>query len=152
MVPAVIRTKSRGRIRLTGLDPLEPPDIEANLLADPDDVKALACAMDICREIGNSAALRPFLKQEVFPGKIKRSAMETFIRDNAMSWWHQSGTAKMGRDPLSVVDGKLKVYGIKNLRVADASIMPRLVSGNTMAPCIIIGERAATACAAGLGT
>jgi choline dehydrogenase-like flavoprotein len=67
-----------------------------------------------------------------------------------MSWWHQSGTAKMGRDPLSVVDTKLKVYGVENLRIADASIMPRVVSGNTMAPCIIIGERAASACAAGL--
>jgi choline dehydrogenase len=151
MLPAVIRTKSRGRIRPSGSDPLDPPDIEANLLADPDDVKALAAAVELCREIGNSAALRPFLKQEVFPGKIKRSAMETFIRDNAMSWWHQTGTAKMGRDPLSVVDSKLKVYGIKNLRIADASIMPRVVSGNTMAPCIIIGERAAIACGAGLG-
>jgi choline dehydrogenase len=148
MVPAVIRTKSRGRIRPSGSDPLDPPDIEANLLADPDDVKALAAAVELCREIGNSAALRPFLKQEVFPGKIKRSAIETFIRDNAMSWWHQTGTAKMGRDPLSVVDSKLKVYGIKNLRIADASIMPRVVSGNTMAPCIIIGERAAIACGA----
>jgi choline dehydrogenase len=150
MVPAVIRTKSRGRIRLAGLDPLDPPDIEANLLADPDDVKALATAAELCREIGNSSALRAFLKQEIFPGKIKRSEMETFIRDSAMSWWHQSGTAKMGRDPLSVVDSKLKVYGIKNLRIADASIMPRVVSGNTMAPCIIIGERAASACGADL--
>jgi choline dehydrogenase len=152
MLPAVIRTKSQGRVHVTGTDPLEPPDIEANLLAHPDDVKALAGAIEICRDIGNSAALRPFLKQEVFPGKIKRSAMETFIRDNAMSWWHQSGTAKMGLDSLSVVDSKLKVYGIKNLRIADASVMPRVVSGNTMAPCIIIGERAATACGADLGT
>ena len=150
MLPAVIRTKSRGRIRLTGSDPLDPPDIEANLLANPDDVKALATAAELCREIGNSAALRPFLKQEIFPGKIKRSAMETFLRDNAMSWWHQSGTAKMGRDSLSVVDSKLNVYGIKNLRIADASIMPRVVSGNTMAPCVIIGERAASACGAAL--
>jgi choline dehydrogenase len=149
MLPAVIRTKSQGRIHVTGTDPLDPPDIEANLLAHPDDVKALGDAMEICRGIGNSAALRSFLKQEVFPGKIKRSAIETFIRDNAMSWWHQSGTAKMGRDALSVVDSKLKVYGIRNLRIADASIMPRVVSGNTMAPCIIIGERAASACGAG---
>jgi choline dehydrogenase len=148
MLPAVIRTKSQGRIHVTGTDPLDPPDIEANLLAHPDEVKALSDALEICRDIGNSAALRPFLKQEVFPGKIKRSAMESFIRDNAMSWWHQSGTAKMGRDALSVVDSKLKVYGIMNLRIADASIMPRVVSGNTMGPCIIIGERAASACSA----
>jgi choline dehydrogenase len=75
--------------------------------------------------------------------------METYPRDNAMSWWHQSGPAKMGRDSLSVVDSKLKVYGLKNLRIADASILPRVVSGNTMAPCIIIGERAASACGVG---
>jgi choline dehydrogenase len=134
-----------GRVRITGSDPLDPPDIEANLLAHPDDVKALAAAAELCREIGNSAALRPFLKQEIVPGKIKRSAMETFLRDTAMSWWHQSCTAKMGRDSMSVVDSKLKVYGIKNLRIADGSIMPRVVSGNTMAPCVIIGERAASA-------
>jgi len=152
MVPAVIRTKSQGRVRLTGSDPLDPPDIEANLLANPDDVKALAAAVDLCREIGNSAALRPFLKQEVFPGKIKSSAMQKFLRDTAISWWHQSCTAKMGRDSLSVVDSNLKVYGIKNLRIADGSIMPRVVSGNTMAPCVIIGERAARACGAAVRT
>jgi choline dehydrogenase len=152
MLPAVIRTKSQGRVRLTGSDPLDPPDIDANLLANPDDVKALAAAVELCREIGNSAALRPFLKQEIFPGKIESSAMETFLRDNAMSWWHQSGTAKMGQDRLSVVDSKLKVFGIKNLRIADASIMPRVVSGNTMAPCVIIGEHAARACGGVLRT
>jgi choline dehydrogenase len=129
-----------------GPGPLDPPDIEANLLANPDDVKALAAAMEICRAIGNSAELRPFLKQEVAPGKIERSAMENFPREKAISWWHQSGTAKMGRDSLSVVDSNLKVYGIKNLRIADGSIMPRVTSGNTMAPCVIIGERAASAC------
>jgi choline dehydrogenase len=152
MVPAVIRTKSQGRVHLTGPDPLDPPDIDANLLANPDDVKASAAAVELCREIGNSAALRPFLKQEIFPGNIESSARETFLRDNAMSWWHQSGTAKMGQDRLSVVDSKLKVFGIKNLRIADASIMPRVVSGNTMAPCVIIGEHAARACGAALRT
>jgi choline dehydrogenase len=152
MVPAVIRTKSQERVHLTGPDPLDPPDIDANLLANPDDVKASAAAVELCREIGNSAALRPFLKQEIFPGNIESSARETFLRDNAMSWWHQSGTAKMGQDRLSVVDSKLKVFGIKNLRIADASIMPRVVSGNTMAPCVIIGEHAARACGAALRT
>jgi choline dehydrogenase len=152
MLPAVIRTKSQGRVCLTGSDPLDPPDIDANLLANPDDVKALAAALELCREIGNSAALRPFLRREIFPGKIESSAMETFLRDNAMSWWHQSGTAKMGQDRLSVVDSKLKVFGIKNLRIADASIMPRVVSGNTMAPCVIIGEHAARACGRALRT
>ena len=150
MLPAVIRTKSQGRVRLSGPGPLDPPDIDANLLSHPDDVKALAAAVELCRQIGNSAALRPFLKQEVVPGKIKQATMEDYLRDSAISWWHQSCTAKMGRDPLSVVDNNLKVYGIENLRIADTSIMPRVTSGNTMGPCVIIGERAAHTCAAGV--
>ena len=71
--------------------------------------------------------------------------METYLRATAISWWHQSGTAKMGRDARSVVDADLKVYGIENLRIADGSIMPRVPTGNTMAPCVLIGERAAEA-------
>ncbi len=77
------------------------------------------------------------------PGDLKRPALENFVRNAAFGWWHQSCTAKMGRDPLSVVDGNLKVYGIENLRIADASVMSRVTTGNTMAPCVIIGERGA---------
>lgn len=69
--------------------------------------------------------------------------MEDFIRDAAITYHHQTCTAKMGRDSMSVVDAKLKVYGIENLRVTDGSIMPRVATGNTMAPCVVIGERAA---------
>ncbi len=145
MLPAVIRTKSRGRVRLTGPGPLDPADIESNLLSDPNDLKALVAVVELCREIGNSAALRPFLKQEVVPGNVKGSALENYLRNSAVSWWHQTCTAKMGRDSLSVVDANLKVYGIENLRIADGSIMPRVTTGNTMAPCVIIGERAAEA-------
>lgn len=65
------------------------------------------------------------------------------MRNGAVTYWHQSCTAKMGRDVMSVVDANLRVYGIDNLRVADASIMPRITTGNTMAPCVVIGERAA---------
>jgi choline dehydrogenase len=145
MLPAVIRTKSRGRVRLTGSGPLDPADIESNLLSDPDDLKALVAVVELCREIGNSSALRPFLKQEVVPGNVKGPALENYLRNTAISWWHQTCTAKMGRDSLSVVDANLKVYGIENLRIADGSIMPRVTTGNTMAPCVIIGERAAEA-------
>jgi choline dehydrogenase len=145
MLPAVIRTKSRGRVRLMGPDPMDPADIESNLLSDPDDLKALVAVVELCREIGNSAALRPFLKQELVPGKVKGLALENYLRNTAVSWWHQTCTAKMGRDSLSVVDANLKVYGIENLRIADGSIMPRVTTGNTMAPCVIIGERAAEA-------
>jgi choline dehydrogenase len=70
--------------------------------------------------------------------------LEQFFRDGLTTFWHQSGTAKMGHDEQAVVDGKLKVYGVEGLRVADASVLPRVPTGNTMAPCIVIGERAAT--------
>jgi len=138
----LVRPKSRGHLRLTGADPLDPIQIDANLLSEPDDVEALMVGVELCRQIGNSAVLRPFVKREVIPGNLKRPALENFVRDTAFGWWHQSGTAKMGRDSLSVVDSNLKVYGIENLRIADASVMPRVTTGNTMAPCVIIGERA----------
>jgi choline dehydrogenase len=77
------------------------------------------------------------------PGRLKGAALENFIRDAASSYWHQTCTAKMGHDAMSVVDGSLKVHGIDNLRIADGSIMPRVTTGNTMAPCVVIGERAA---------
>lgn len=139
----VVRPKSRGQIRLTGPKPLDPVEIEANTLSHPDDVKAAIACVELCREIGNSAALRPFVKREVMPGNLKGAELEHFIRDAALTYWHETCTAKMGRDAMSVVDGNLKVYGIDNLRIADGSIMPRVTTGNTMAPCVIIGERAA---------
>ena len=97
----------------------------------------------LCREVGNSAALGPFTKREVMPGNLKGAELERYVRDAAMTLWHQTCTAKMGQDAMSVVDGELKVYGISHLRIADGSIMPRVTTGNTMAPCVIIGERAA---------
>jgi acetyl esterase/lipase len=139
----VVQPKSRGHVRLTGPDPNDPIQIEANLISDPDDRKSLLDCAKLCREIGNLDVLRPFLKREILPGKLKRTTLEDYIRDVAMSFWHQTSTAKMGRDAMSVVDGNLKVYGLDNLRVADASVMPRVTTGNTMAPCVIIGERAA---------
>jgi choline dehydrogenase len=142
---AVVRPKSRGQIRLTGRNPDDPIQIDANTLSHPDDMKAAVAHVELCREIGNSAALRPFTKREVMPGNLRGTGLEDFIRDAASTYHHQTCTAKMGRDSMSVVDGQLKVYGIENLRIADGSIMPRVTTGNTMAPCIIIGERAAEA-------
>jgi choline dehydrogenase len=139
----VVRPKSRGHICLTGPDPTDPVQIQANMLSHPDDLKAAVTAVELCREIGNSAALRPFAKREVMPGNLTGAELEGFVRDAAMTLWHQTCTAKMGQDAMSVVDRTLKVYGIQNLRIADGSIMPRVTTGNTMAPCVIIGERAA---------
>jgi choline dehydrogenase len=140
---SVARPESRGQIRLMGPTPLDPIRIEDNLLSHPEDLKAAIACVELCREIGNSAPLRPFVKREVMPGNLKGPDLENFVRDASMSYAHQTCTAKMGRDSMSVVDGTLKVYGVENLRVADGSIMPRVTTGNTMAPCVIIGERAA---------
>jgi choline dehydrogenase len=139
----VVRPQSRGHISLTGPDPSDAVQIEENMLSHPDDLKAAIACVQLCREIGNSAALRPFTKREVMPGNLNGAELERFVRDAALTWWHQTCTAKMGQDAMSVVDGTLKVYGIEHLRIADGSIMPRITTGNTMAPCVIIGERAA---------
>jgi choline dehydrogenase len=145
IVTGIVHPKSRGHIRLTGADPHDPVEIEANFLRAPDDLKAMIESVELCRELVNSAAIRPFVKREVIPGAMKGKALENFVRDSVGTYWHQTCTAKMGRDSMSVVDAQLKVYGIENLRIADGSIMPRVTTGNTMAPCIIIGERAAEA-------
>src|SRR6516225_2090579 len=105
-------------------------------------LKAAIACVELCRDIGNSAPLRLFAKREVMPGNLKGPDLENFVRDALTSYAHQTCTAKMGCDSMSVVDGTLKVYGVDNLRVADGSIMPRVTTGNTMAPCVIIGERA----------
>ncbi len=142
MAAGVVRPKSRGRIRLTGPSPLDPVQIEAEFLCHPDDLKAAIACVELCREIGNSTALHHFAKREVMPGNVKGAELENFVRDGVTTYWHQTCTAKMGRDAMSVVDGNLRVYGIDNLRIADGSIMPRVTTGNTMAPCVVIGERA----------
>jgi choline dehydrogenase len=139
----VVGPKSRGQIHLTGPNPHDPVQIEANTLSHPDDLKAAVVCVELCREIGNSSALRPYTKREVMPGNLTGAALEDFVREGAISYWHQTCTAKMGHDSMSVVDGSLKVYGIDRLRIADGSVMPRVTTGNTMAPCVVIGERAA---------
>jgi choline dehydrogenase len=106
-------------------------------------MKNMILGIERAREIGNSAAFRPYVKREVAPGHLNEAALERFIRNGLVTFWHQCSTAKMGRDSMSVVDGKLKVDGVEGLRIADASILPHVTAGNTMAPCVVIGERAA---------
>ncbi len=143
LAPGLIRPKSRGHVELTGGRPEDPVKIQANFLSDEADVKALLRAIDICREIGHSEALRPFVKRELMPGPLNGEAMAQFLRNAAGTYFHETCTAKMGHDRMSVVDASLKVYGVAGLRVADGSIMPAITGGNTMAPCVLIGERAA---------
>jgi choline dehydrogenase len=143
LAPGLVRPHSRGHIALTGNRPQDAVAIHANFLSDPRDVTALMHAVELCREIGNSAPVRPFARRELMPGPLDAAAMQRWLRNAAGTYFHQSCTAKMGRDPMSVVDGSLQVYGVQGLRVADASVMPAITTGNTMAPCVVIGERAA---------
>jgi choline dehydrogenase len=142
MFAGFAQPQSRGRLRLQSADPQAAMAIDADMMSDAADMKAAITCVELCRELGNSQAFRPFVRGEVMPGNRKGEALETFIRDSAVTYWHQSCTAKMGHDDMSVVDASLKVYGIEGLRIADGSIMPRVTTGNTQAPCAIIGERA----------
>lgn len=139
----VMRPKSRGVIHLMGSDPADPVRIDANYLSDAEDLKDLAAGLRTALEIGNSAPLRPFTGREIAPGALDAADLEHFFRNGVGTFWHQSGSAKMGRDAMSVVDGALKVYGVDGLRIADASILPRVTTGSTMAPSVVIGEQAA---------
>jgi choline dehydrogenase len=144
IVPGVVRPLSTGQVRLTGPDPTDPVDIDTNLLSDPADLKAAMRCTELCRDIGNSASFRSLTKREVLPGRLGKAELETFVRNAVIPFWHFTCTTKMGRDEMSVVDGSLKVHGIDGLRIASGSVMPRVTTGNTMAPCVIIGERAAS--------
>ena len=120
--------KSRGRLQLQSADPNDRPILDAAFLSHPDDVTALAKGIELCRELGNSAAMRPFAKREVMPGrKLSAAELTEFVRNGATTYFHEVGTCRMGRDSTAVVDPQLRVNGVQNLRVADASVMPRIV-------------------------
>jgi choline dehydrogenase len=138
-----MRPASRGAIHLTGPNASDPLDIQANYLGNARDLEQWTNGVAQARTIGNAAPLRSYAKREVAPGKLDRGELNQFIRNGLVTFWHQCGTARMGRDKTSVVDGRLKVHGVQGLRVADASVLPRVTTGNTMAPCVVIGERAA---------
>lgn len=143
MFAGLAQPASRGRLRLRSADMATPLAIEANFLSDPADVTKAAACVELCRALGNARSFRPYVRAEAMPGPLSGRAMADYIRDAAVTYWHQSCTAKMGRDAMSVVDAALRVYGIDGLRIADGSIMPRVTTGNTQAPCAVIGERAA---------
>jgi choline dehydrogenase len=148
LAPAVVRPQSRGEVKITGADPNAPVQIFANTMAEEADRTAILRCIELCREIGNSGPLAAYNKREVMPGPMKGAQLDNFCRDAAVTYWHESCTAKMGRDEMAVVDGQLRVHGIEGLRIADASIMPRVTTGNTMAGCVIIGEQAGALLAA----
>lgn len=142
MFAGLAHPKSRGRIGLRSGDLLSPPRIELNTFGDPDDLRAAIACVQLCRELGNTRAFEPLVLREAMPGPLSGAEMERYVRDAAVTYWHQTCSAKMGRDEMSVVDSDLRVYGVDGLRIADGSVMPRVATGNTMAPCVVIGEKA----------
>lgn len=143
LVAGLAQPRSRGRVRLRSADPRDDVVLQLNALSDPRDLATARAAVELSREIGAQAHLKELTKREAFPGGAYKNDLDLFIRQSAVPFWHQTCTAKMGRDEWSVVDAKLKVYGIDNLMIADGSIFPRIPTGNTMAPCVVVGERAA---------
>jgi len=145
VMPALIYPKSRGEVRLSSNRADQIPEIDPAFLEDPDDMQRMLAATRKCREICAHPELAEHLREELSPGAERASDAELTeeIRLRAMTVYHPVGSCRMGVDELAVVDPSLKVRGIEGLRVADASIMPRIVGGNTNAPCMVIGERAA---------
>jgi choline dehydrogenase len=143
IIPGVMRPASRGQIRLRGPNPGDGLEIDAGFLNAPEDMRAALDCLALSREVGNASAMRCFSGPEILPGcRGGVRELEHFVRDAVMPQWHTCGTAKMGRGPSAVVDNRLHVYGVDGLTIADASVFPRITTGNTMAPCVIIGERA----------
>lgn len=140
-----LRPESRGHVRITSADPLTPPSIDPNYLAEKVDQRANVEGLKALRRILQAPALRPFVDAEMEPGLDCTSDEDllAYCRQNGASIYHPTCTARMGRDRLAVVDERLRVHGVTGLRVADGSIMPSLVSGNSNAAIIMIGEKAA---------
>jgi choline dehydrogenase len=138
-----LRPESRGRLELASNNPMQPIKIFANYLSEKNDLDYMKKGFEIQREIFSASAFDEYRDTEIFPGEEIQSdaQIEQFIRNKAETIYHPVGTCKMGTDEMAVVDNELKVHGIQNLRVIDASIMPNLVSGNTNAPTIMIAEK-----------
>lgn len=140
-----IRPRSRGFVELRSPDPHDPPRIVPNYLSDPYDLETMARAVKLGREIMGQPVLAPLIRREILPDR-PLAGMEDhrqYVKDQAQGALHPTGTCRIGKDPMAVVDSQLRVHGLIGLRVADASVMPCVPSGNTNAPAIMIGERVA---------
>jgi choline dehydrogenase len=140
-----MRPESKGHIHIASSNPRRPPAINFNFLSSPIDAEITARAVRIARAVMTAPAMGPMRVTEIAPGASRTTDAEIldWVKQAAETTYHPVGTCKMGSDAMAVVDAQLRVHGIAGLRVADASIMPTLTSGNTNAPSIMIGEKAA---------
>jgi choline dehydrogenase len=142
-----MRSKSRGRVRLTANEPGAPPSIRFNYLSDSQDLADFRTCIRLTRELFGQSAMARYAGEELQPGAAVQddAALDAFIRSHAESAYHPCGTCRMGiaDDPMAVVDPECRVIGIDNLRVADSSIFPQITNGNLNAPSIMVGEKAA---------
>jgi choline dehydrogenase len=145
IAPCQVRPESRGRIRIVSPDPTVHPSIEPNYLSDPLDQEVAVAGLKWGRRIAEQTPLAPFIDHEMMPGPgiAGDQALLMYARMAGSTIYHPVGTCQMGHGPRAVVDPQLNVRGVEGLRVVDASVMPRLVSGNTNAPTIMIAEKAA---------
>ncbi len=140
-----LRPESRGRIEIKSADAKQHPAIWPNYLATETDLQTIVDGVKLARTIASAPSLEPYIKREVTPGPNVGSddELRDHIRHFGYTIYHPAGTCKMGHDTMAVVDEELRVHGVSGLRVADASIMPTVLSGNTNAGCIMIGEKLA---------
>jgi choline dehydrogenase len=145
LLPGIVGTKSVGSIKLVSANPADKPAIDPAIFSNKHDLEVVLAGVKIARKILNSAAMAPYRGEEMFPGKAIQSdeQLRDYIRKNSQTIYHPVGTCKMGSDKMAVVDASLRVHGISKLRVADASIMPSIINGNTNAACMMIGEKCA---------
>ena len=143
--PTLVTPESRGEISLRSTNPLEPPAIRANYLSTEADMQVIVHGVQLSRQLAHSKAFEIYRGEELHPGTSAQSEddIAEFVRREAETLYHPVGTCKMGSDSMAVVDARLRVRGIEKLRVVDASIMPRIIAGNTNAPTIMIAEKAA---------
>jgi len=140
-----LRPSSSGEVKLRSRDPFVAPAAQFNYLSTRDDEETMVAGVKMARKLAASRSLSPYVADEYRPGASVQSDDEVlgFIRESATTIFHPVGTCRMGADEASVVDPRLKVRGLKGLRIVDASVMPILLSGNTNAGAIAIGEKAA---------
>jgi choline dehydrogenase len=145
LILALVNPQSRGTVTLQSGNSADPPVIQANYLQHETDLQVLIEGIKIARQLAHADAFAEIVGNELAPGLDITSdqAIAAYIRQAANTFWHPVGTCKMGSDPLAVVDAQLLVHGVTGLRVVDASIMPIITTGNTNAPTIMIGEKAA---------